>query len=133
MAVTVRKLMEGQNAVVLHVFLESEGAELDNFVLISPADLVPPRPSTAPALRIKRLYYQFIWFDAVLKYGGVTPRQILALARDTSGKMNFEHFGGVADTPTAPPSDQNGKLLISTNDFAPAGSQGHLILEMVKV
>lgn len=132
--VTTRKVVEGLNNLVLYVFLESDGVsgELDNYVLLAPSDVDPPLKNTKPTFRIMRVWYQMVWFDIVLKYGGIAPRPVLALARDADTYADFRSFGGVSDWGTSPPSDQDGKLLISTNGFSQAGSQGSLILELRK-
>ena len=133
MAITTRKLVEGKTTLLLHVTLESDGlqGELNNEIIISPSDLIPALPAL-PALRIMQLWYQMSWFDVVLKYGGAVPRQVLTLTRDTGNHIDFRFFGGLSDVPTVPPSDMNGKLLVSTNGYSPLGSVGTIILELKK-
>ena len=128
--ITTKKIGEGPNHLVLHVFMQSDGAELDNYVLLAPSDLNPALP-VKPALRIMRVWYGFSWFDVTLKFGGITPRPVWTLPRDIQ-EFDFTIFGGIKDVTTSPPSDQDGKILISTNDFAPAGSQGSLVIEFRK-
>ena len=129
--VTTRRLGEGDSKLILHAFLESDGTgELADHVLISPADLVPPL-ALSPTLRILQVWYSFVWFDVVLKFGGIVPRHAWTLARDAKGHFDFRHFGGIADNKTVPPSDDNGKILLSTNGFE-LGSQGSLIIEFRK-
>jgi hypothetical protein len=132
--VTTRKVVEGLNNLVLHVFMESDGlsGELDNYVLLSPADLIPPLPATKPTFRIMRVWYSMVWFDITFKYGGLQPRPVWTLARDAANYLDFRSFGGISDYGTEPPSDQTGKLLISTNGFAAAGSQGSMTIEFRK-
>ena len=131
--VTTRKLEEGPRNLVLHVFFESDGVsgELDNHVLLPPKDFSPAQEAK-PTLRIVQVWYALVWFDVVLKFGGIVPRPALVLARDHGPNQDFCHFGGIADTDTVPPSDNNGSLLVSTNGFAQAGSQGSLILALRK-
>ena len=129
--VTMRNLSQGEGKLMLHVWLDSDGSgELSNQVLVSPADLVP-KLELSPTLRILQLWYSFVWFDAVLKFGGIVPRPVWALPRDARGHFDFRHFGGFSDSATVPPSDDNGKILLSTNGFT-LGSQGSLVIEFRK-
>ena len=132
--VTTRIVVEGPSHLVLHAFLESNGydGELDNHVLLSPVDLTPKKTADEPALRIMQVWYSMVWFDVVLKFGGIVPRPVWTLTRDSQNHIDFRAFGGASDYGPLPPSDQNGKLLISTNGFAPIGSQGSLVLELRK-
>ena len=127
------KLVEGPANLVLHTVFLSDGVEgeLENAILLSPADLDPPL-SASPHLIVMEVWYSMVWFDIVLSWGDVVPRPFLVLARDTNVTNCFHRFGGVPDKGTTPPAGQNGNLLISTNGFAPAGSQGSLTIEFRK-
>jgi len=133
MAVTTRKVVEGLNNLVLHVFMESDGVsgELEDYVLLAPADLEPPLTAN-PALRIQRIWYSFNQFDVTLKFGGIVPMPIWVLARQTGTEFDFTRFGGISDYNTVPPADKNGQLLISTTGYGPLGAQGSLVFEFRK-
>lgn len=131
--VTKTVLEEGPTNLVLQVFLESDGfsGEFSNYVLLSPADLDPPL-SASPHLIVMQVWYSMVWFDITLSWGDVVPRPFLVLARDTNETGDFRHFGGLPDKGSTPPAGQNGNLLVSTNGFQPAGSQGSLVIEFRK-
>ena len=129
--VTTRTLAQGESKLLLHVWLESDGSgELSDHVLVSPDELVP-KLDLSPTLRILQVWHSFVWFDAVLKFGGLVPRPFWAFARDAKGHFDFRHFGGICDYSSVPPSDDNGKILLSTNGFT-LGSQGSLVIEFRK-
>lgn len=131
--ITTRKVVEGLSNLVLHVYMESDGVsgELEDYILLAPADLEPPlKPS--PSLRIQRVWFSSVWFDLTLKFGGIVPMPVWVLARDTGTEWDFTRFGGISDYNTVPPADKNGNLLISTNGFAAAGSQGSMVIEFRK-
>ena len=131
--VTTRVIGQGGANFVLHVSLASDGVEgeLDNYVLVDPATFIPPLPRQ-PALRIMQIWSSMVWFDIVIKYGGLVPRPAWTLARDTTNYIDFRVFGGISDDGQPPPSDDNGKVLISTNGFEAAGSQGNLVIAFRK-
>lgn len=132
--VSITKIGEGVSHIVVRMDLMSEGlAELDHEVVLSPSDLVPVRENTAPAFRIAQAWFGLVWFDVVLGFGTLQPRPVWTLARDTCSHVDFRCFGGLRDYDTAPPSDKDGKLWLSTNGFSTAGSQGHIILELRKL
>ena len=131
--VTVTKLVEGESMLLVRVDLLSDGSgELVNQVIISPSDLIPARPNNRPTFRIYQLWYGLVWFDAVLGFGTLQPMAVWTIARDCDSHNDFRSFGGILDYATVPPSDENGKLWISTNGFAPAGSQGTIVIELRK-
>lgn len=129
--VTTRKVVEGLNNLVLHVSMESDGSgELQDYVLLSPADLSPALPAR-PTFRIMQIWTQQVWFDIAIKFGGITPRPAWVLARDSTEHVDFRSFGGISDYTQDPPDDWNGNLLVSTNDFV-LGSLGTLVIEFRK-
>ena len=129
--VTTRKVVEGSTNLTLHVFLQSDGSgELENFVLVNPVDLSPAMPA-APSMRIMKIWSQLVWFDVSISYGGIVPRPVWVVARDTASHVDFRCFGGLTDYASSPPSDQNGRVLISTSGFV-LGSQGSLVIEFRK-
>lgn len=132
--VTTTKVVEGAANLIIRVDLLNNDAsgELDNYVILSPSDCVPPRSNNKPNFRIMQIWYGMVWFDVVLKYGTLSPEPIWTLTRDSGNFIDFRGFGGVVDTETNPPGDENGKLVISTNGFSAPGSQGHLIIALRK-
>lgn len=132
MAVKVTQLHGGGANFVLHVFMEQDGGlggELENYVLVDPVDYGLPKH---PALRLMGAWHSLAWFDATLKYGGLVPRPIWTFARDGANHVNFDKLGGLSDRGDPPPSDDNGKVLVSTSGFATLGSQGSLVLAFRK-
>lgn len=132
MAVTVNRLHDGAANLVLHVFMEQDGAlggELDNHVLIDPVDYGLPK---SPSLKLEQAWHSLVWFDLTLKFGGLVPRPIWTFARDQNALVDFCKIGGLSDRGNPPPSEDNGKVLISTNGFDQIGSQGSLVLAFRK-
>lgn len=132
--VTTRKIVEGPSHLVLRIGLLSDGVsgELDDYVILSPTELNPPRLANAPAFRIMQIWWGLVWFDATFKFGGLTPRPVWTVTRDNDSHIDFRSFGGLLDYAEIPPADYDGKLLLSTNGFAAAGSQGSIIIELRK-
>ena len=132
MAVIVNALHGGAANLVLHVFLEQDGAmggELENHVLIDPVDYGLPK---FPSLRLDGAWHSLVSFDLTLKFGGLVPRPIWTFSRESSGHVDFCDIGGLSDRGDPPPSEDNGKVLISTNGFDQLGSQGTLVLAFRK-
>ena len=128
----IKTLLGGGQNFVLHVFMEQDGApdgELKDFVLVDPDDYGLPKSQT---LRIVEAWHSFAWFDVTLKFGGLVSRPVWTFTRDADNHVDFKGFGGLRDRGDPPPSDDNGKVLLSTNGFAPIGSQGTLVLAFRK-
>lgn len=133
--VTVRKIVEGSSHLVLRVDMVSDGTgELTDYVILSPMDLVPQRSNDIPAFNIVQAWYSMVWFNVVLKVGTVIPITLWTFAKDCDSHIDFRSFGGLVDPNVYnnPPSDDNGKLTISTLGFAPAGSVGSMVFELRK-
>lgn len=133
--VTITKVVEGSSHLVLRVDLLSDGTgELENYVILSPSDLSPPFPNNVPAFRIMQVWYGLVWFNVTFKAGTIVPSVLWTLARDCDSHTDFRSFGGLIDTAvyTNPLEDDNGKLTISTSNFAPVGSAGSIVLELRK-
>ena len=131
--VTKQVLVEGLNNLVLRVNFLSNGVdgELENYVLLTPAELTPAKPA-APCLRIMQVWWGFVWFNLTVSYGDTVPRPFWNFPRDSDNHVDFRHFGGLSDTQLTPPSGANGSLLLSTDNFAPVGSQGSMVIEFRK-
>ena len=133
--VTVMKVVEGPAHLVIRVDMLADGTgELKNYVILSPSDLNPSMPNDIPAFRIMQMWYGMVWYDITLKAGTTVPRVLWTIARDCDSHVDFRAFGGIIDANAynAPPSDDNGKLTISTNGFSQPNSAGSLIIELRK-
>lgn len=132
MAITKTVLSGGASNLVLHIHLEQDGAlggELENHVIVDPADYGLPK---YPSLRLMKAWYSGVWFDLTLKFGGLVPRTIWTFPRDGDSHVDFSCIGGLADRGDPPPSDDNGKVVVSTSGFAELGSQGVIVLAFKK-
>lgn len=127
MAITTRIVKKGPTNFVLHVFLEQDGVigELNNHVLVEPAELGLP---AGPSLRLVEAWHSFATFDAVLKWGGVTPRPMWVFAKNAGLYVDFSRVGFLVDMGAPAPSDDDGKILLSTKGFVTDGSYGSMVL-----
>ena len=125
--------------ITLHIYLESDGntGELVNCVLIDPT-VFYPELTTAQDQRANRhiltqVWHSFSWFDALLSFDDLIPTPSWLLARDGENYTDFRYFGGISDRYVEPrdktSTDRQGRILISTKDFAPLGSIGTMVLE----
>ena len=133
--VTVRKVVEGQSHLVLKVDLLSDGTgELADYVILSPSDLNPVMPNTIPAFRIMQVWAGLAQFSATIKAGTLIPAALWTVAQGADSHTDFRSFGGLIDPNVYnnPPSDDDGKLTISTSGFALAGSAGTIVFELRK-
>ena len=130
--VTIKKVVEGPSHLVVILNFDGDGTgDLENYSVLSPLELIPARPDDRPAFYIIQIWHSLIWFDLTLGFGGLTPRMVWPLARDTGPHVDFRSFGGLQDYPTVPPSDQSGVLLVSTSGLI-AGSKGSVVLDLRK-
>lgn len=144
MANTVTRtiLNNGSKTLLLHVYLESDGyeGELTNYVIADPEmyDSVMTNQIIRPDMKltISQMWYSFNWFDATISFDELNPVPCWVLPRDSSNYLDFRHFGGLANKLVDPQTNQStertGKILLSTNEFAPAQSKGSIILEIRK-
>ncbi len=145
------RLSDGPKKAMFQFYFESDGneGELKNFVLLDPSsvgpdnipgyDFVEPWDKSGyvnsltvvppPRMTILQLWSSASWFDITLSYDGTIPLPSLVVARDCDFYLDFRYFGGVKDRQQDQPT---GKLMISTKDFAPLGSNGFLVLEVKK-
>ena len=132
--VTVTKMVEGAASLIVRVdLLNNDGSgELANYVILSPSDCDPTRPNNKPNFRVTQLWWGLSWFDVTFNFGSLQPQQIWTITRDTDNHVDFRSFGGITDTRTNPPSDEDGKILINTNGFNQLGAQGSFIMELRK-
>jgi hypothetical protein len=134
-------LNKGSKTILLHVYLESDGVEgeLVSYPLVDSTVYDPVLDTFAQSnvkLTVKQIWHSFSWFDALLSFDNTTPTPSWVLTRDAHNHIDFRHFGGIADRLIDPntnvSTDRTGKILLTTNGFAPAGSVGTLILELSK-
>lgn len=129
--ITTNILHNGSKNFVLHVFMEQDGGlgELVDEVLVDPETYGLPQ---YPSLRLEKAWGSLAWFDATLKFGGLVARPIWTFSRELNNYVNFSCFGGLSDRGDPPPSEDDGKILISTSGFDVLGSQGTLVLAFKK-
>ena len=133
---------EGTQKMVVQYYFESDGneGELKNYVILDPADCnapwnpqvdttVNPPSSRVKQFTILRAWSSSSWFDMTIVGDGATPLPIFVFARDCDFYLDFRDFGGLKDRVTDVPT---GKILVSTKDFAPLGSNAFLVLELKK-
>ena len=142
MAVIRTLLNNGSKTCLLHVYMESEGheGELKNYVLADPElfDSVFTKQILQPNMKltISQVWHSFTGFDALLSFDALTPYPSWVLTPDSQNYVDFRYFGGLAhrvvDPQTNKVNDRTGKLLLSTDGFAPVGSMGTLVIEIRK-
>ena len=135
--VTVRKVVEGESHLVLRINMLSNGVEgeLNDYAVLTPDMLKPARKANKPAFRIMQIWYGLVWYDVTFRCNGVEPSTLWTLARDCDSHTDFRSFGGLIDGGVydhPPVGDFYGTLMMSTNGFGPAGSQGSIVLELRK-
>ena len=132
--VTTVKVVEGDSHLVIRVNFLGDGlADLEKFVILSPSDLVPPRPNNAVAFRLMQAWFGLSNFDVQLGYNSVVNAQpAWTLAKGTDSHVDFRSFGGLMDYATLPPTDVDGKLWVNTYGLTTVGQVGSLVLELRK-
>lgn len=125
----------------MHFYLESDGleGEMVDRILLDPYIDVNKAPSYRVELRgnklwsgkltITQIWWANVWFDVQLKYRALENVPIWTLPRDSMNYIDFRYFGGLKDRSEA---ESTGQLLVSTNGFAPAGSNGTMVMEFRK-
>ncbi len=136
-------ISEGTQKAVIQFYFESDGneGEFTNRLIFDPStDFNVPWTQQkdisgyAPVLAAKQMsimqaWSSTSWFDITLSYDGTVVSPSFVFARDCDFYLDFRYFGGLKDREN---QDPTGKLLVSTKDFAPLGSNGFLILEVKK-
>ena|SRR6266567_6901288 len=133
-------IVDGPSKATIKWAFESDGneGELNNYVLLDPrTDFVVPIPyqldqdgNKKPLqLSILQAWFSGAWFDIELLFNGTVPRRCFTIARDAQFYFDFRYFRGLKDDTVVDPT---GELLITTRDFAPLGSSGFLVLEVLK-
>ena len=144
MANTIKKtiLQNGSKSFIMHIYLESDGneGELVNYPIVDPEEDYPEysdrlghrqfRPT------VRQIWHSFAWFDGLIKFDDLVPAPSWLLQRDSASYTDLRYFGGIKERYIDPKekdsSDRTGKVLLSTTDFAPLGSQGTMVLEIWK-
>ena len=132
MSVTTQVLGDGGSLFTVHIYFDQDDVdkgELNDYVILEPKEFGLPEH---PTLKLVGAWHSLIWFDLVLKFGGLHPRPIWVFGRDSSDTMDFSRFGGIADRGESPPSDDDGTVLVSTYGFAESGAKGTLVLQFRK-
>ena len=132
-------IQNGTKSIIFHFYLESDGiqGELINYVLIDPAVDYPEKDNSKDKrLAVRQIWHSFGWFDALLSFDDLVPAPSWLLTRDAHNYTDLRYFGGIKDRYIVPKdkfsSDRTGKVLITTDGFAPEKSRGTLVLELYK-
>lgn len=134
--VTTTKIVEGEAHVVIKVDMVADGSgELFNFPFFWPSDCNPVRPNNRPAFRIQQIWAGLVWFDIAIASSSFQPYPLWTFARDCDSHVDFRSFGGIYDMDALvnPTPVNDGALVMSTNGFDVAGSQGTVVLEIRKL
>ena len=135
-------LNEGSHYATIQWYLESDGVagELKNYKILDVVNdfLIPVSPQynsegqqLAPKITLRKVWFSTAWFDMILGFESTSPKNYITLARDADFAMDFTTFGGIKDrTPYG--DNPTGNLILSTRDFAPAGTSGFMVLELRK-
>ena len=122
-------LLDGQEHVILHVYMRSDGAELVDTILLDPTDLNPP----CKRLAVEQILYDFAGFDARIEFdSGLVEQTLIWVLPEGSGSgyRDFKPFGNFVDRSGL---DGLGNLLITTTGFTAVGiDQGSMILRVKK-
>lgn len=137
-------MQNGTKSIIFHVYLESDGneGELINYALIDPAvDYVDRNGNPlggAEDIRpiVNQIWHSFSWFDGLLSFDDLVPAPSWLLARDGDNYTDLRYFRGLKDRFVDPKdkasSDRTGKVLLTTSGFAPEGSVGTMVIELLK-
>lgn len=129
--VVIKKIQDGPEICIIHVFMRSEGAELDQYPLIDPRLLNGFNPRL-PKLEVQELCYDFAGFDAVIQFetGVIEQSSIWVLPAGSGAEpRRFSEWGNFRDYSGL---DGTGVLTISTNGFTTSADQGSMFLRVRK-
>ena len=124
--ITITKLLDGPEHVIIHVYVLGEGDELTDEVLIDPALLSPP----TQRLGVEEVSYDWAGFDATIQFksGVIGQTMIWVLAERSNGDRCFKPWGNLPDRSGV---DGDGKLLFSTIGLE-SGEQGTMLIKARK-
>ena len=130
--VTVAKIVEGPAHLVVRLeFLGDGTGDLSTEIVVSPSDLIPARENNKPCFRIMQEWHG-LGFDVTLGYGTLQPEAAWTIAKNSGSHTDFRSFGGLRDTDSVPPGDENGKLWVTTSGLV-SGLRGSVVLELRKL
>ena len=121
-------IVDGPSKAVVHYYVESDGieGELSRVTLLDPQeDFYRP----VDKVSIEEIWVSFTGFHALLEFNALEPVPVWVLVPDASPEICFEEFGGLKDRSTA---QSDGKLLMTTTDFAGAGNKGTFVIVFKK-
>lgn len=124
--ISVTTLNDGPRNAIVHVSIQGDGSgELVDEVLIDPASFEPPLPPV-PALKISKLWYALVGFDARLEFDYLaSDTPVWSMPGGETACPDFDSFGGLTDRSDV--LDGSGKLQLTTSGLT-EGSFGTLIL-----
>ena len=133
--VTTVKVVEGDAHIVVRFDLLSDGSgELQDYVVLSPEDLVPKRKNIRPTFRLMQVWHGLRGFDVTIKSSALLPQTLWTIVGSADSHVDFRSFGGIYDSDAIvyPPSVDDGKLTFTTSGFGSAGLAGSIVLELRK-
>lgn len=129
--VVLTKLLDGPRHVIMHLYLESDGAsgEITDLVVVDPTQVIPSL-SAVPGLTIEKVLPSLNGFAVKIEFDSVTDTPVWVLTEHDTDTVCFDCFGGLKDRSN--PLDGSGKLLISTVGFTSIGDMGSIIFQVRK-
>ena len=119
MSISITKLNDGERNKIYHVFLDGDGNDFSDQVLIPAGDL----------LTCEGLTWCFDGFSGVLKFPYLVDGTLMwVLSSDDCPTVDFRDFGGIKDRSN--PLDATGGVLLDTTGIG--SKKGSLILKMRK-
>ena len=119
--IEITKLQSGSRYIVIHVYLESDGASgnVTDLVLLDPAT------DGGSKYVLEAATWNFSGFNGLIHAEElVDDKPLWVLPADGAGRQDFTDYGGVLDRST----EGTGRILFSTKGF-PAGSIGSAIIK----
>lgn len=125
--VTKTIYQEGPAHINLHVYLEGDGSELTDYVIIDPL-LLEPALTTKARLAIEGFWYSLSGFSLSFEFDDLTDKPGWVLTPDGSGRDDFTGFGGIRDKSGL---DGTGKILVTSSGMG-AGDKGFFVIRVRK-
>lgn len=124
--ISVTTLNDGPRNAIVHVSILGDGSgDLADEVVIDPAAFDPPLPPV-PALKISKLWYALVGFDARLEFDYlVSDTPVWSIPGGETMCLDFDSFGGLTDS--SPDLDGTGRLQITTSGLS-EGDFGSLVI-----
>ena len=126
--VIATKIVDGPTAAVIHYFVESDGVvgEMERVVIMDPQVDFDP---TVEKVSIVKIWSSLAVFDGLLEFNALEPIPVWVMSPEAGPELCFREFGGLKDKSTVA---SDGKLMLSTSGFAPAGSKGTFVITYKK-